>query len=40
MPLEFYSIDIIKGGVILMAVLLDSLRTSIASRQTAAEGIS
>lgn len=33
MPLEFYSVDIIKGGVILLAALLDSLRTNIASRQ-------
>jgi ribose/xylose/arabinose/galactoside ABC-type transport system permease subunit len=40
MPLEFYSIDIVKGGVILMAALLDSLRTRIASRQSAAEEIS
>ena len=40
MPLEFYSIDIIKGGVILLAALLDSLRTHIALRQTALEGIS
>jgi ribose/xylose/arabinose/galactoside ABC-type transport system permease subunit len=29
MPLEFYSIDIIKGCVILMAALLDALRTRI-----------
>jgi ribose transport system permease protein len=40
MPLEFYSIDIVKGGVILLAALLDSLRTHIALRQTALEGIS
>jgi ribose transport system permease protein len=36
MPLQFYSIDIIKGSVILLAALLDSLRTHIAARQTAA----
>jgi len=40
MPLEFYSIDIIKGGVILLAALLDSLRTRIALLQTAPGGIS
>jgi len=40
MPLEFYSIDIIKGGVILLAALLDSLRTHIASRQIIPEEIS
>jgi ribose/xylose/arabinose/galactoside ABC-type transport system permease subunit len=40
MPLEFYAIDIIKGGVILLAALLDSLRTRIASRQTIPEEIS
>lgn len=40
MPLEFYSIDIIKGGIILLAALLDALRTRIASRQTVPEGIS
>ena len=40
MPLEFYSIDIIKGGVILLAALLVSLRTHIVLRQTALEGIS
>lgn len=40
MPLEFYSIDIIKGGVILLAALLDSLRTRIASRQIIPEEIS
>ena len=33
MPLEFYSIDIIKGCVILMAALLDALRTRIAANQ-------
>jgi ribose/xylose/arabinose/galactoside ABC-type transport system permease subunit len=40
MPLEFYSIDIIKGVVILLAALLDSLRTHIASRQIIPEEIS
>jgi ribose/xylose/arabinose/galactoside ABC-type transport system permease subunit len=40
MPLEFYSIDIIKGGVILLAALLDSFRTRIASRQAAVEELS
>jgi ribose/xylose/arabinose/galactoside ABC-type transport system permease subunit len=40
MPLEFYSIDIIKGGVILLAALLDTLRTRIALRQTIPEEIS
>lgn len=39
MPLEFYSMDIIKGCVILLAALLDALRTRISSRQTASEGI-
>lgn len=38
MPLEFYSIDIIKGCVILMAALLDALRTRIAAIQVALEG--
>ena len=33
MPLEFYSIDIIKGCVILMAALLDALRTRIGAKQ-------
>ena len=37
MPLEFYSIDIIKGCVILMAALLDALRTRIAVNQIALE---
>lgn len=40
MPLEFYSIDIIKGAVILLAALLDTLRTRIASRQVALGGVS
>ena len=40
MPLEFYTIDIIKGCVILLAALLDSLRTHIALIQTVPEGIS
>jgi ribose/xylose/arabinose/galactoside ABC-type transport system permease subunit len=39
MPLEFYSIDIIKGGVILIAALLDALRTRIAANQIAIEGV-
>ena len=38
MPLEFYTIDIIKGSVILLAALLDSLRSRIASLQTAPRG--
>ena len=38
MPLEFYSIDIIKGCVILMAALLDALRTRIAANQVVAVG--
>jgi ribose/xylose/arabinose/galactoside ABC-type transport system permease subunit len=38
MPLEFYSIDIIKGSVILMAALLDALRTRIAANQVIAVG--
>lgn len=38
MPLEFYSIDIIKGCVILLAALLDALRTRIAANQVVAVG--
>ena len=37
MPLDFYSIDIIKGCVILMAALLDALRTRIAANQVVLE---
>jgi len=40
MPLEFYSIDIIKGGVILIAALLDAIRTRIAASQLVLRGIS
>lgn len=40
MPLDFYSIDIIKGCVILMAALLDALRTRIAASQFVLGGIS
>ena len=40
MPLDFYSIDIIKGGVILAAAVLDALRTGIASRQIRLRGVS
>jgi ribose/xylose/arabinose/galactoside ABC-type transport system permease subunit len=40
MPLEFYSIDIMKGGVILMAALLDTLRTRIAVSQVVLRPIS
>jgi ribose transport system permease protein len=39
MPLDFYSIDIIKGCVILMAALLDALRTRIAANQVALGGL-
>jgi len=39
MPLEFYSIDIIKGCVILMAALLDALRTRIAANQIVSVGV-
>ncbi|MEJ2704759.1 MAG: ABC transporter permease [Sedimentisphaerales bacterium] len=35
MPLDFYSIDIIKGCVILMAALLDALRTRVIVSQPA-----
>jgi len=38
MPLEFYSIDIIKGLVILIAALLDALRTRVAANQVTTEG--
>jgi len=38
MPLEFYSIDIIKGCVILIAALLDALRTRIAASRIIAAG--
>jgi ribose transport system permease protein len=38
MPLEFYSIDIIKGCVILIAALLDALRTRIAASQIVSMG--
>lgn len=37
MPLEFYSIDIIKGLVILIAALLDALCTRVAANQVALE---
>jgi ribose/xylose/arabinose/galactoside ABC-type transport system permease subunit len=40
MPLDFYSIDIIKGSVILLAAVLDALRTGIASRRVALGGAS
>jgi len=40
MPLEFYSIDIIKGGIILMAALFDAIRTRIAASQIALREIS
>jgi ribose/xylose/arabinose/galactoside ABC-type transport system permease subunit len=36
MPLEFYSIDIIKGSVILIAALLDALRTRIGAHHIVA----
>lgn len=38
MPLDFYSRDIIKGGVILMAALLDAMRSRLAVNQIALEG--
>jgi ribose transport system permease protein len=40
MPLDFYSIDIIKGCVILMAAVLDALRTRIAANQVVLVGMS
>ena len=40
MPLDFYSIDIIKGCVILVAALLDALRVRVAAYQVALGGIS
>ena len=40
MPLDFYSIDIIKGSVILLAAILDALRTGIVSRQVVLGGAS